>query len=155
MIARTQATIHRWLLAAPDIEHAWTLVGATDGAGCRARRTRRRAGSPSTVTADGAWTLGREETRGDVVGFYHTHPHGPLRPSERDLRTMRAWCDALGKPLLCVIATPTQVGAWRFTSHRSKGRRCPIRSLDNHSLLVETRGSHARQTASRDALPRR
>jgi proteasome lid subunit RPN8/RPN11 len=158
MIARTRATttIHRSLLATSDVEHAWTLVGSTGAAGtCRVRRTRPRSGSPATVTADGAWTLRREETRGDVVGFYHTHPHGPLSPSGRDLRTMRAWCDALGKPLLCVIATPVRVAAWWFTSRRGKGLRCRIRSAGRRSLIVETKGPHARQTASRGALPRR
>ena len=58
MIAKTH-TIPRWLLARSDVEHAWTLVGATGAATCRFRRTRPRSGSPATVTADGAWTLGR------------------------------------------------------------------------------------------------
>ena len=156
MIARPQAMSHRSLLATSGVERAWTLVGATGDAGtCRVCRARPRVGSPATVTADGAWTLRREETRGDVAGFYHTHPNGPLRPSGRDVRTMRAWCDALGKPLLCVIATPTRVAAWRFTSHRSRGLRCRIRSADRRWLIVEMGGPHARQTASRDNLPRR
>jgi len=43
---------------------------------------------------------------GDVVGFLHTHPAGPASPSGPDVRTMRAWRRALGKPLLCLIAGP-------------------------------------------------
>src|SRR3954468_10097506 len=102
-----------------SIEECWTLVGTRRGQTWRAHRVRYRSGAPATVTADGAWTLRREETLGDVVGFFHTHPMGGLRPSRRDVRTMRAWCDAFGKPLLCVIATPHAVGAWRFDDHES------------------------------------
>jgi hypothetical protein len=38
------------------------------------------------------------------MGWYHTHPGMRAIPSARDVATMRAWCLALGKPLLCVIA---------------------------------------------------
>lgn len=56
------------------------------------------------MEADWAWALAREETHGDVVGFWHTHVRGiGSQPSPRDLATMRAWCMALGKPLICVI----------------------------------------------------
>jgi proteasome lid subunit RPN8/RPN11 len=50
--------------------------------------------------------MNREEKHGDVVGFLHTHPDGPAAPSKRDLRTMRAWWSAFGKPLLYLIASP-------------------------------------------------
>lgn len=63
---------------------------------------------------DGDWVLKREEKHGDVVGFLHTHPDGPASPSERDVRTMRAWCGAFGKPLLCLIASPGGVRGYRF-----------------------------------------
>jgi proteasome lid subunit RPN8/RPN11 len=78
------------------------------------RRVRRSSGDRASVEFDGAWVLKREETRGDVVGFLHTHPDGPESPSGRDVRTMRAWCSAFGKPLLCLIASPDGLRGYRF-----------------------------------------
>lgn len=72
---------------------------------------------------DGQWVLQREEERGDVVGFYHTHPGGSPNPSQRDLNTMRAWCSCFGKPLLCVIESPEGLGAFRFDDDQSTGVR--------------------------------
>jgi proteasome lid subunit RPN8/RPN11 len=66
------------------------------------------------VNFDGPAVLAREEQKGDVLGFLHTHPDGPAEPSHRDVRTMRAWCSAFGKPLLCLIAAPHQVRGYRF-----------------------------------------
>src|SRR5262245_42431284 len=103
------------------VEESWTLVGAHRAGLWHCRRLRYRSGGAASVSADGAWTLRREESRGDIVGFMHTHPMGGLHPSGRDVRTMRAWCDALGKSLICVIETPTAVGAWRFDDYLSRG----------------------------------
>src|SRR5687768_6881471 len=85
-------------------EQCWTLVGRRRGPVWLARRVAPTSGDPISVAFDGAAALAREERRRDVVGFLHTHPAGPLRPSRRDVRTMRAWCSALGKPLICLIA---------------------------------------------------
>jgi proteasome lid subunit RPN8/RPN11 len=73
------------------------------------------------VAFDAAGVLAREESHGDVVGFYHTHPAGPPAPSDRDLRTMRAWVGSFGKPLLCVIESPGQLAAYRFDHDESPG----------------------------------
>jgi hypothetical protein len=102
-----------------SVEESWALGRGT----WRAQRVRYGSGEPATVTADGAWAVRREESRGDVVGFMHTHPMGGMQPSRRDVRTMRAWCDASGKRLLCVIATPDAIAAWRFDDWRSDGVR--------------------------------
>jgi proteasome lid subunit RPN8/RPN11 len=67
--------------------------------------------------------LTREETLGDVIGFLHTHPDGPDTPSDRDVRTMRAWCLAFGKPLLCLIESPAGLRGFRFDSDESRGVR--------------------------------
>src|SRR6185436_4128750 len=103
------------------VEESWTLLGSVRRGTWTCRLVRYRAGEAVSVVADGAWTLGREESRGDVVGFMHTHPMGGLSPSSRDVRTMRAWCDALGKRLICVIATPHDIAAWRFDGWNSDG----------------------------------
>jgi proteasome lid subunit RPN8/RPN11 len=71
------------------------------------------------VAFDGRWVLEREERYQDVVGFYHTLPDGPPKPSRRDVRTMRAWCSAFGKPLLCLIHSPAGVRAYRFAQNGS------------------------------------
>jgi len=78
-------------------------------------------GERFSVRFDGAWVLEREEKHGDVVGFLHTHPGGPPAPSARDVRTMRAWCSAFGKPLLCLIACQDDVRGYRFDNNDSSG----------------------------------
>jgi proteasome lid subunit RPN8/RPN11 len=104
-----------------EIERCWTLVGAHRGRIWHARRVKPRAGEPASVAFDGPWVLAREERRGDVLGFFHTHPVGRPRPSRRDVRTMRGWTSAFGKPLLCVIESPVGLAAFRFDDDRSDG----------------------------------
>ena len=64
---------------------------AADGRVWHARRIDRTAGAPSQVEFDGAATVAREERRGDVIGFLHTHPGFAAVPSRRDVATMQAW----------------------------------------------------------------
>jgi proteasome lid subunit RPN8/RPN11 len=108
-------------LALGPIELCWTLVGERRGRVWYGRRVRRLSGERVSVRFDGPWVLAREEQRRDVLGFFHTHPDGPPCPSRRDVRTMRAWCSAFGKPLLCLIASPEGVRGYRFDDHESEG----------------------------------
>src|SRR5215217_7449155 len=104
------------------VEECWTLVGERRGPIWYARPVRPTSGDPSSVAFDGAWVLRREERRGDVVGFLHTHPSGFPRPSSRDVRTMRAWCGAFGKPLLCIIVPEGRAPAgYRFDDDEGGG----------------------------------
>src|SRR5262249_16131444 len=105
------------------VEECWVLIGTHRGRHWRARAVRHRDGEWARVEADAAWILRREETCGGVFGFLHTHPMGGLSPSQRDVRTMRAWRDAFGKPLLCAIADPSGVAGWRFDDYRSDGKK--------------------------------
>ncbi len=98
----------------PEVEQCWTLVGARRGRIWLARRVDRHMGELSSVSFDGPNVLAREERRRDIVGFFHTHPGGPPQPSTRDVRTMRAWCSAFGKPLLCLIDGPDGLVGFRF-----------------------------------------
>ena len=99
------------------LEHQWQV-----------QRQRRVRGSRESVTADWAWALDREETRGDVLGFLHTHPAGAgTRPSERDTQSMRAWCSALGKPLLCIIRERREIAGYVFLNAEKDGQ--PVRSI--------------------------
>ncbi len=97
-------------------ERCWVLTGAQDGpAGWRFRRRKQSAGEAASVEAAWDWALDREERFGDVVGFFHTHPRGTdAQPSSRDMRTMNAWCRALGKPLLCIIAAGRMLNGCLF-----------------------------------------
>lgn len=76
------------------------------------RLARWREGTLAQVEADGAWAFRREERRGDVAGFFHTHPPGATAMSSRDRATMRAWAAAFGKPLLCGIRCGREVRVW-------------------------------------------
>jgi len=60
-------------------------------------------GSPGGVPFDPKVVMDRQMEHGDVVGFYHTHPSMPARPSSIDYRTMGTWNLAFGKPLVCCI----------------------------------------------------
>lgn len=106
-----------------EIEECWMLVGQHRGRIWYGRRIQYSHGNQVRVCFDGAWALKREEDRGDVIGFLHTHPNGPSAPSGRDVRTMRAWCSAFGKPLVCVIADPDGMHGYRFDDDESEGVR--------------------------------
>ena len=59
----------------------------------------------------------------DVVGFYHSHPRGPLEPSDVDAERA-AW-----PGYSYVIAVPPdRLGSWRWDGERFE--REPIRSSD-------------------------
>jgi proteasome lid subunit RPN8/RPN11 len=118
------------------VEHCWVLVGRRRGRIWFARRVRHQAGAQVVVHFDGPWVLAREERRRDVVGFYHTHPGMPARPSRRDVRTMRAWCSAFGKPLLCVIAGADGVRGYRFADHRSEGAELPLVEVFPRGVVI-------------------
>jgi proteasome lid subunit RPN8/RPN11 len=118
------------------VEECWTLVGARRGRVWLARRLGYSTGEAVSVEFDGPAALRREERRGDVVGFLHTHPSGALRPSRRDVRTMRAWCSAFGKPLLCLIARGERVEGVRFDDDESDGVPLETAELFPGGLVV-------------------
>ena len=119
-----------------NVEICWVLLGARRGRIWYARRARRTVGEPLRVEFDGPAALRREEKFGDVIGFLHTHPAGPPRPSDRDVRTMRAWCSAFGKPLLCAIAAGETLAGYVFKDHRSKGLAASAIELFPRGVLV-------------------
>lgn len=107
--------------AAAAVEQCWVLVGSRRSRVWLGRRLRPSTGARSCVAFDGPWVLEREERHRDVIGFLHTHPDGPTQPSQRDVRTMRAWCSAFGKPLVCLILAPTGLCGFRFDDDESSG----------------------------------
>jgi len=46
--------------------------------------------------------------------------HGTLKPSTRDRKTMKAWVDCFGRPLLCVIQNPSRATAYLVSSVKHK-----------------------------------
>lgn len=67
-----------------------------------ARLVKKSIGTQDSVSFDGRWVLEREEKKGDILGFYHTHQAG-IKLSKRDIKTMAAWASCFGKSLYCVI----------------------------------------------------
>jgi hypothetical protein len=102
-------------------EEVAVLVGQRRGRIWYGQLRQRQVGRPASVEFDWAWVLEREERRGDVIGFYHTHPPGLTTPSQRDVRTMRAWVGCFGKPLLCAIESGGVLTGYVFATDESKG----------------------------------
>ncbi len=105
----------------PTIEHCWLVVGHRRGNFWLGRLVQPTVGSVAEVEFDPHWVIAREEQRGDVIGFYHTHPGGRPCPSKRDLHTMRAWTDSFAKPLLCFIEASQMVGCFLFDEIEQDG----------------------------------
>ena len=126
-------------------ERCWVLTGRCDmdawAWSLRREPESLTVGAPASVDANWSWALDREEQSGDVAGFWHTHPPGGgTAPSERDVQTMRAWCLAFGKPLLCVIADGRRRAAYVFESDASRGHRLgPLAWTGRDTARVKTR----------------
>jgi hypothetical protein len=102
-------------------EESAVLIGHRRGRIWHGRLRQRQVGSPASVEFDWDWVLRREERSRDVLGFYHTHPAGIATPSQRDVRTMRAWVSCLGKPLLCIIESGGGLAAYVFRTDADDG----------------------------------
>ena len=122
------------------VEQCWTLLGQRQGQIWLCRRVQRVHGDRASVRFDGAWVLSREESSGDIVGFLHTHPDGPPFPSQRDVRTMRAWCGAFAKPLLCLIDGPDGLRGYRFDDDASNGTELQMVERFPRGVLIGVDG---------------
>lgn len=60
-------------------------------------------GGPVSVKFNAQDIIDREIAKGDIMGFYHTHPKMPASPSSTDYNTMNGWVASLGKDLVCLI----------------------------------------------------
>lgn len=60
-------------------------------------------GTPGQVKFNPNLIMDREDSQGDIIGFYHTHPQWIGSPSPTDYRTMSGWIVSFGRPLLCLI----------------------------------------------------
>lgn len=122
------------------VELCWILVGERRGRVWLCRRLRPVRGEAARVCFDAAWVLNREERQGDVLGFFHTHPGMRSTPSARDVRTMRAWASAFGKPLLCLIEGKDGLRGWLFRDHAADGRELDIIQSFTRGVLIGVGG---------------
>lgn len=60
----------------------------------------------------------------EVVGFYHSHPRGPLAPSETDAR-LAAW--PRYSYVIVTLGTEPDLGSWRWTGETFEQERVEIR----------------------------
>lgn len=119
------------------MEQCWILTGCRCDGGWMLRACRRSSGTRTRVAFDAQWVLDREEFHGDVLGFLHTHPDGPCRPSERDRKTMRAWTRAFGNPMVCVIDAGSEIGAWVYGGDRRRKVDRIVKFDEGPMVIVE------------------
>lgn len=126
-----------------EVEIAGVLLGSGDDGRWTGRCLMLNRGDVASVEFDWNIVLEREEQHGDVVGFFHTHPSGLEQPSGRDRKTMRAWCDCFGKPLLCVIgglgSTGEEVRCYLFRNYRSRGQQLTVHSFKQDEFEIGRR----------------
>ena len=104
-------------------------------------------GTPASVAFDPYAVLDWEETEGDVMGFYHTHPSFIACPSLRDHRTMRAWVAAFGRPLLCLIEGVNGLWAYLYLDDENM----PVKLFKatrfrDDTFIVQERSPHKKST---------
>lgn len=84
-------------------ERFMTLIGRTIGRKIICVGVDYMVGKEDEVEFDFNKTWKRFE-EGNFKGFYHTHPFSVKpHPSDIDIKTMKAWIVATGKPLICAI----------------------------------------------------
>ncbi len=84
-------------------EECWMITGKIDKKLWHGHLERMSSGDPVSVAFDADDVIKRDEILHDLVGFCHTHPTFIAYPSSRDIKTMGAWVNCLGKSLLCLI----------------------------------------------------
>ena len=87
-----------------DKEICYIMLGKRWGRFYFGRLVKKTIGDSNSVKFDGDWVLDREEKKGDIIGFWHTHGID-IQPSSRDIKTMLAWIHCFGKQLVCIIQT--------------------------------------------------
>jgi proteasome lid subunit RPN8/RPN11 len=121
-------------------EVCYVLVGQRRGRIWYGRLRQRQVGDPASVQFDWAWVLDREERRGDILGFFHTHPPDMRLPSQRDVRTMHAWVSCLGKPLLCLIAAGGAFDGYLFANDEDEGQTLDVVERFQRDVIVAVQG---------------
>lgn len=66
-----------------------------------------------------------DESGLDVVGFYHSHPQGPLAPSETDVR-LASW-PRYSYVIVSLAGGETELGSWRWTGESFERETIEVR----------------------------
>ena len=120
----------------PNLEQYWFLTGLRRGRIWYARKNSHQTGEAQRVQFDPHEVLQREEHKGDVIGFLHTHPNMKAIPSQRDIKTMRAWASCFGKPLLCLIEGDDGLRGYVFADDKSAGVELDCLELFPRGILI-------------------
>lgn len=113
------------------LEHSWILIGNSKGKLWWGHRRKMTRGQPCSVDFDPNYAITREQTKGDVVGFLHTHPGMIASPSSTDYNTIRAWVNCFGKPLVCVIQGADGLRGYWFDDDESPPVECQVKRFGN------------------------
>ncbi|QCC59230.1 M67 family metallopeptidase [Natrinema thermotolerans] len=73
-----------------------------------------------------------EDRSESIVGFYHSHPRGPARPSATDAANA-AWPD---RSYVIVSLEPLEIGSWRWRTG-SDGADAPGDRFEREQVVVE------------------
>jgi proteasome lid subunit RPN8/RPN11 len=114
-----------------DNEISLTLLGCRMGRFWIARGHWGTEGVSARVEINPVKVLEREEKKGDIIGFWHTHPNMSASPSYRDYLTMRGWWISFGKPLVCCIHGNDGLKAHWFFDDESDHVSGPVKRWGN------------------------
>lgn len=109
------------------------LIGKRIGRFWFGRLVKKIIGGSTSVEFDWDWVLKREENRGDIIGFWHSHEID-IRPSSRDIETMLAWIRCFGKTLVCIIQTANYRASYLCAFYKSNAQKTGILKIDQHLM---------------------
>lgn len=93
-------------------------------------------GKPSHVDFDPEFVESREDSHGDVVGFWHTHPATEASPSNTDYGTMGGWTVSFGRPMACVIQGVDGLRAHWFVDDESVHIETSIKQVGKYMFGI-------------------
>jgi hypothetical protein len=112
-------------------EECHVLLGRTIGHFWYGRFVGYWQGAPSHVDFDPKYVEDREDSHGDVVGFWHTHPVTHASPSSTDYKTMGGWTLSFGRPLVCTIDGTDGLRAHWFLDDEHDHVEMPVYQVSN------------------------
>lgn len=111
-------------------EQCWILSGKVQGNLWWAKPLIEGSGCPVSVEFNYDRSMKQEE-KGKLVGWAHTHPSFLAVPSNRDHATMKVWVLSLGHSLVCVIKGIDGTRSWWYLDDESPPIECQIKVLRN------------------------
>jgi hypothetical protein len=131
-----------------DNEICYVLIGKKSDNFWVAKKLYQGSGTPVSVNFDAEYVLNHEEKKGNVLGFYHTHPGMIAYPSGRDFRTMNAWTNCFGKPLVCLIEGIDGLKGYWFIDDEQPIKVCRVEEMG--TLFIGDQGGSEQISSRRD-----